>query len=408
VPLCLRLFASVCRFPLFCRVSPFFAGFPLALARGPQPCPCPCGSFPTFPLCLRILFCLTIFRILCGFPLFYPGFPLPRGFIAGFPLALARGPQPCPAVPAAFSSVCRFPLFCRVSPFLQGFPSRLREGPNRAPLCLRIFPCVSKVVFLADLPLRLRCRPFLQGFPSRSREGPNRDSFAAAHTPVSRLAESEGNSETMAEKKAQPKGGAPGQGRGETRGMKSAKRSGVPCPAFTHQVSPRACARATTVPLCLRIFSSVCRFPLFCRVSPRARARAPPLPRGACNFPALFENSFLLGDFPHSLRFSPLLSWFPLALARGPQPCPAVPADFPLCVKVCFTCGFASSVAVSPLFCRVSPRARARAPTVKPLPRFTNAFPLWPNPEEMQSENRTIKTSPREEPPAKAGGKSGE
>jgi len=70
--------------------------------------------------------------------------------------------------------------------------------------------------------------------------------------------------------------GAPGQGRGETRERNGAKRSRIRCSALASLVSPRACARAATVPpLCLRTPPLFMGSPLQLRVSPRARARAP-------------------------------------------------------------------------------------------------------------------------------------
>jgi hypothetical protein len=364
---------------------------------------------------------------------------------------------------------CEFPprLFA-------GFPSRSREGPNRDSFAAAHTP-VSRLAesggnseTMAEKkaqPKEGSPRPRPGGnpgnekreekrgslrrlhtpdFPSRSREGPNRDSFAAAHTPVSRLAESGGNSETMAEKKAQPKEGsprprpggnpgnekreekrgslrrlhtpdfpsrsregpnraalaatlqtefafgtsrgnaldnggykaprrgAPGQGRGEIRGMKRTKRSGVPCAAFTHRISPCARARAPTVP------RTGCEFPprLFAGFPSRSRegpnrdsfaaAHTPvsrlaesggnsetmaekkaqpkegsPRPRPGGNpgnekreekrgslrrlhtpdFPSRF-NTGCEPDFPSRSREGPNRAphWFPLALARGPQP----------------------------------------------------------------------------------------
>jgi hypothetical protein len=97
---------------------------------------------------------------------------------------------------------------------------------------------------------------------------------------------------------------------------------------------------------------------------------------------------------PAVVAFAPLACEFPLALARGPQPCPRCACVLPLClwVPLC-NCGFPLALArgpqpcpavvavsptrlpVPPLCLPISPRACTRAPTVEP-----SALPPWVSP----------------------------
>jgi hypothetical protein len=190
--------------PLWLRFPPFLCGFPLALARGPQPCSLGPADLPPS---LRIPFCSRVLRGLCSFSL-----------VCGFPLALARGPQPCPAVAAVSPVVCRFPLA------LARGPQPCSLGPADLPPSLRI-PFCSRV-------LRGLCSfSLVCGFPLALARGPQ---------PCRR------------------------HGCGFPRCLQFSPR------ALPPWFSPRARARAPTVlPLWLR-------FPPLClQVSPRARARAP-------------------------------------------------------------------------------------------------------------------------------------
>jgi hypothetical protein len=157
------------------------------------------------------------------------------------PLALARGPQPCAAVPVDSSLLAGFPTTLAI------FPSRSREGPNRA-----LRAAAHKPDSRLANPRGMRGnsgsrepaqkgspRPRPGGNPWEERPEENRVSpraRARAPTVLSarpltnpiRVRPTPAECWGTADQENQPKRGAPSQGRGETREMKGAQRKGFP------------------------------------------------------------------------------------------------------------------------------------------------------------------------------------
>jgi hypothetical protein len=352
----------VCKFPL-CTCD-----FPLALAREPQPCPAVPANyslFASFPSALavfpsrsreglnRALRAATHKRD--------SRLPSARGKMqersnlqkqppkreapgqgrgeihglqgakaTGIPLALARGPQPCPAVPANYSLFASFPSALAI------FPSRLRAG---APTVLSARPLTNAIRF----------RPRPEGIRGKS-----------------------------AETWKQPRRGAPGQGRGEIHGLQGAKITGIPlalargpqpCPAVPANYSLFA-----SFPSALAIFPSRSREGLNRALSwPLTTAFPVCCALGKCRG-STARNSAPKREAPgqgrgeiHGLNGAKTTG-IPLALARGPQPCPAVPANYSLFAS------FPSALAVFPSRLREGQSARAAPCSSSASSRSLKAF----------------------------------